>query len=57
MPEIEKITRIPGDNPLIMQKIGGNLKSLDLFEEVFTMNFWKILIAETNRHVEQKIKK
>lgn len=57
VPEIKKITGTPGVNPLIMQKLGANPKSLEVFEEVLNMNFWEILSTETNRYAEQEIKK
>lgn len=40
-----------------MQKKGINLKPLEVFEEILTVNFWEILSIETNRYVEQVIKK
>ncbi|GFT52704.1 ATP-dependent RNA helicase A [Nephila pilipes] len=57
VPEIKTITGMPGVNPLTMQKLGANLKSLEVFEEVLNMNFWEILSTETNRCAEQEIKK
>ena len=57
VPEIKKFTGTPGVNPLIMQKLGANPKSLEVFEEVLNINFWEILSTETNRYAEQEIKK
>lgn len=57
VPEIKKITGTPGVNPLIMQKLGANPKSLEVFEEVLNMNFWEILSTETNRYKERTVSK
>lgn len=57
VPEIKKITGMPGVNPLIMQKLGANPKSLEVFEEVLNMNFWEILSTETNRYKERTVSK
>lgn len=43
VPEIIKNTGMPTVNPLIMQKLGANPKSSEVFEEVLNRNFSSIL--------------
>ncbi|GBM03592.1 hypothetical protein AVEN_98806-1 [Araneus ventricosus] len=57
VPEIKKFAGVPGVNALILRKLDANPKSLEVFEEVLHMNFWKILSAETNRYAEQEMNK
>ena len=50
----KKFTGTPGVNPLIMQKLGADPKSLEVFEEVLNMNFWEILSTETITGMQNK---
>lgn len=43
---------------MINDLLGANpSKSLQVFEKVLNLNFWKVLSTETNRYAEQEMKK